>query len=84
MWRIPLDPRIAGSNPAESDGLLRGIKIRCTLSFGGEVKPSVPCRKILLLIKSLFLRVYDSDTDRQNSATISRPISPRFATRCLS
>jgi hypothetical protein len=72
MWRIPLDPRIAGSNPAESDGLLRAIKIRSTLSFGGEVKPSVPCRKILLLIKSPF--IYDSDTDRQNSATISCPI----------
>jgi hypothetical protein len=34
----------AGSNPAENDGYLRVIKIRSTISFGGEVKSSVPCR----------------------------------------
>jgi hypothetical protein len=27
---LPLDPRIAGSNPAEDDGFLRVIKIRST------------------------------------------------------
>jgi hypothetical protein len=27
------------------DGFLRVIKIRRTTSFGGEVKPSVPCRR---------------------------------------
>jgi hypothetical protein len=27
--------------------------------------------------------MYDEDTDRQNSAVISRPVSLRFATRCL-
>jgi hypothetical protein len=26
---------------------------------------------------------YDRDTDRQSSVAISRPASPRFATRCL-
>jgi hypothetical protein len=36
-----------GSNPADDDGFLRGIQIRSTTSFGGEVKLSVPCRKIL-------------------------------------
>jgi hypothetical protein len=35
-----LDPRFAGSNPAENDGFLRAIKIRKTSSFGGEAKPS--------------------------------------------
>jgi hypothetical protein len=39
-----------------------------------------PCRKILRHVKDL-LR-YDRDTDRQNSAAISRPVF-RFATRCL-
>jgi hypothetical protein len=39
--------KVAGSNPAEDDKFLRPIKIRSTSSFGGEVKPSVPCRKIL-------------------------------------
>jgi hypothetical protein len=44
---MPLDPRFAGSNPAEVDGVLRAIKIHRTTSFRGEVKLSVPCRKIL-------------------------------------
>ena len=32
----PLVPKFAGSNPAE---------VVSTPSFGGEVKPSVPCRR---------------------------------------
>jgi hypothetical protein len=32
---LPLDPRFAGSNPAEDDAFLRAIKIRSTTSFGG-------------------------------------------------
>jgi hypothetical protein len=43
---LPLDPRFVGSNPAKNDGFLRTIKIRSTTSFR-EVKPLVPCRKIL-------------------------------------
>jgi hypothetical protein len=43
---LPLDPRFAGSNPAEDDGFSRVTKIRSTPSFGGEVKPSVPCRRL--------------------------------------
>jgi hypothetical protein len=35
---LPLDPKFAGS---QDDGFLRVIKN----SFGGEVKPSVPCRR---------------------------------------
>jgi hypothetical protein len=38
-------PKVAGSIPAEVDGLIKMIKIRSTTSFGGEVKPSVPCRR---------------------------------------
>jgi hypothetical protein len=33
----------------EGDGFLRVIKIRSTTSFGGEVKPSVPCRRFTAL-----------------------------------
>jgi hypothetical protein len=43
-------------------------------SFGGEVKPSAPCRKILLHVKEL-LR-YDADSDRQNSMTIFAQFLP--------
>jgi hypothetical protein len=41
----------AGSNPAEDDKFLRATKIHSTLSFGGEVKLSTPCRKILWHVK---------------------------------
>jgi hypothetical protein len=34
-----LDPRFAGSNPAEDDGYLMVIKICSMTSFKGEVKP---------------------------------------------
>jgi hypothetical protein len=46
-----------GSDSVESDGLLkavrflRAIKIHRTTSFGGEFKPSAPCRKILRHVK---------------------------------
>jgi hypothetical protein len=48
---LPLNPRFAGSNPTEGDGFLRAIKIRSTTAFGGEVKPSAPCCKILRHVK---------------------------------
>jgi hypothetical protein len=44
---LPLDEGFAGLNPAEDDGFSRAIKICNLTSFGGEGKPSVPCRKIL-------------------------------------
>jgi hypothetical protein len=43
---LPLDPRFAGSNPAEDYGFLTAIKVHSTASFGCEVKTSVPCRNI--------------------------------------
>jgi hypothetical protein len=49
---LPLDQRVAGSNAAEDDGFLMAIKIRSTASLGGEIKPSVPCRKILRQVKN--------------------------------
>jgi hypothetical protein len=48
---LTLDSSSARSNPAEDDEYLRAIKIRSTTFFGGEVKPSVPCRKILRHVK---------------------------------
>jgi hypothetical protein len=35
-----VDPRFVGSNPAESDGFIRLIKIGSRTSFGEEGKPS--------------------------------------------
>jgi hypothetical protein len=44
---LPLDPRFMGTNSAEGDGFLMAIQIRSTTSFGWEVNPRAPCRKIL-------------------------------------
>jgi hypothetical protein len=38
-----------GFNRGRCDGFLNAIKIRSTPSFGWEVKPEFPCRKILRL-----------------------------------
>jgi hypothetical protein len=46
-------PKGRGFEPDKGDGLLRATKILSTLSFGWEVKPEVPCRKILLHVKEL-------------------------------
>jgi hypothetical protein len=55
QWLVcsPLDPRFAGSIPTEVDGFLRVIKIRSTPSFGGEVNPSVPCRRFTACKRTL-------------------------------
>jgi hypothetical protein len=50
---LPLDLQFAGSNPDAGDKFLRLIKINNTPYFGGEVKPEVPCRKILHHVKKL-------------------------------
>jgi hypothetical protein len=42
-----------GFEPSQGHGLLRAIKILSTPSFGWEVKPEVPCRKILRHVKDL-------------------------------
>jgi hypothetical protein len=48
---LPLDPRVAGWNLADAIDFLRAIRIRSIPSFGWEVKPEAPCRKILRHVK---------------------------------
>jgi hypothetical protein len=43
-----------GFTSSQGDGILRAIKIRSTPSFGWEVKPEVPCHKILWHVKDPF------------------------------
>jgi hypothetical protein len=43
-----------GSNLAEGDGVIRAIKTCSTAYFRGDVKPEVPCCKILQHDKELF------------------------------
>jgi hypothetical protein len=45
------EPKCRGFKPDLGCGFLRAIKIRNTPCFGWEVKPEVPCRKILRHIK---------------------------------
>jgi hypothetical protein len=44
-------PKVCRSNLVESNGFLRVIKIYSTTSFGGEIKPSAMCLKILRHVK---------------------------------
>ena len=60
----PLVPKFAGSNPAKAVRFLRAIKILSTPSFGGEVKPSVPCCRFPSCKRSL--NVTWKSTFRQN------------------
>jgi hypothetical protein len=46
-------PKGRGFEPGQDDGFLRAIKNRSIPSFGSEVKPEVPCRKILWHVKNL-------------------------------
>jgi len=74
----PLVPKFASSNPAEAVGFLRAKK-----SFGGEVKPSVPCRGFTACKRSLELR--GIRILGHISRNISRPRRvPHSATRGLS
>ena len=48
--------QVRGFKPGRSRGFLRAKKILSTPSFGGEVKPSVPCRRFAACKRSLELR----------------------------
>jgi hypothetical protein len=50
-----------GFEPGQGDGFLRAIKIRITPRFGWEIKPEIPCRKMLRHVKDLL----KSHGDRQ-------------------
>jgi hypothetical protein len=72
-------PKLAGSNPAETVRIFRGEKILSAPSFGGEVKPSVPCRRFAARKRSL--NVTWKSTFRQNyRLTFLLTVSP-FAAR---
>ena len=52
----PLVPKFAGSNTAGAVGFLGRKKFLSTPSFGGELKPSVPCRRFAACKRSINLR----------------------------
>jgi hypothetical protein len=57
---LATEQKVRGFRPSQDDGILKAIKIRSTTSFGLEVKPSVPCRKILRNVKDSYR--YEKDT----------------------
>ena len=50
---LPQVPNFAGSNPAEAFRIFQGEKILSTPSYGGDVKPLVPCRRCTACKRSL-------------------------------
>jgi len=48
--------QVRGFKPGRSRGIFKGENILSTPSFGGEVKPSVPCRRFAACKRSLELR----------------------------
>ena len=53
---LAFSTQVRGFNPAEAVGFLGRKKILSTPSFGGEVKPWVPCRRFAARKRSLNLR----------------------------
>jgi hypothetical protein len=41
-----IGPKVCGFKLARGNGFVRAIEVHSTPSFGGEVKPKAPCRKI--------------------------------------
>ena len=71
-WSLVL--KFAGSNPAEAVKIFQDEKILSTPSFGGEVKPSVPCRRFAACKRSLELsgsRILDENLSEHFSPTKS-------------
>ena len=50
---LAFSTQVRGFKPGRSRRIFKGEKILSTPSFGGEVKPSVPCRRFAACKKSL-------------------------------
>ena len=78
----PLVPKFVGSNPAEAVGFFQCEKILSTPSFGGEVKPFVPCRRFTACKRSLMLRGSRAFSDKIHRPFLAQVVPP-FTTRGL-
>jgi len=76
---LPLSTQVCGFKPGRSRQDFQGRKILIAPSFGGEVKPSVPCRRFTACKR--FLNVAWKSTYRQNYRLVFSPTSSTF--RCL-
>ena len=69
--------QVRGFKPGRSRQNFQGEKILSTSSFGREVNPFVPCRRLTACKRSLNV-TWKSSIFRQNSSAISRPSSSSF------
>jgi hypothetical protein len=76
---LVIGPKFHGFKPSLGRWAFGGDKICSTTSFGREVKPSVPCRKILRHVKQFY--GYERGTSQAKFTVISRQVSPCFGTR---
>jgi len=74
--------QVRGFKSGQSRRIFKGKKILSTPSFGGEVKPPVPCRRFAACKNSL--NVAWKSTFRQNYQTILAHRVPPFAVSGLS
>jgi hypothetical protein len=75
---VSLSTQVRGFKPYRSRRIFQGEKILSTPSFGGEVKPSVPCRRFAACKRSL--DVTRNSAFRQNYLPTFLPTSSTF--RC--
>jgi hypothetical protein len=68
-----LDPKFAGSNPAEDDGFSRAIEIRNKTFFGRELKPSADVARFRGTLK------IPAEYDRYLASKINGHFSPSFS-----
>ena len=65
---LAFSTQVRGFKPSQSPRIFKGKKFLSVPSFGGEVKPSVPCRRFAACKRSL--NVAWKSTCRQNYRTI--------------
>ena len=78
---LAFSTQVRGFKPGRSRRIFQGEKILSTPSFGGEVKPSVPCRRFAACKRSLNLR--GSRNLGRNYRTTFSPTVPPYAARML-
>jgi hypothetical protein len=70
---LAIGPKVRRLKPGRGRWILRAIKLWSTTSFGGEVKPSVQCCKILRYVK------FSGGWQRYFSDKINGRFSPSFS-----
>jgi hypothetical protein len=79
---LAFSTHVSGFKPGRSLRIFQGEKILSTASFGGEVKPSVPCRRFVACQRSL--KVRGTRYFRPNYRKFLPQQFPHFAARIFS